>query len=76
MTMKDWIGVLDGFMKMSQQTILQDAGKFSAELAQRKALAEYETYKSKPQDELSEVEKQFLASIEQAEKQVKKLKKK
>lgn len=76
MTMKDWIGVLDGFMKMSQQTILHDAGKISAELAQRKALTEYETYKSKPQDELSEVEKQFLASIEQAEKQVRKIKKK
>lgn len=61
---------------MSQQTILHDAGKISAELAQRKALTEYETYKSKPQDELSEVEKQFLASIEQAEKQVRKIKKK
>lgn len=75
MSMKDWIDVLNGFMKMSQQNILADAGKISAELAQQKALAEYETYKSKPQDELSEVEKQFLASIEQAEKQVKKLKK-
>ena len=75
MTMKDWIEVLNGFMKMSQQTILEDAGKISAELAQHKALVEYETYKSKPQDELSEVEKQFLTSIEQAEKQVKKLKK-
>lgn len=76
MYMKDWIEVLDGFMKMSQQNILADAGKISAELAQRKALAEYETYKSKAQDELSEVEKQFLASIAQAEKEIKRLKKK
>lgn len=75
MYMKDWIEVLDGFMKMSQQDILKDAGKISAELAQRKALAEYETYKSKAQNELSEVEKQFLASIAQAEKAIKKLKK-
>jgi hypothetical protein len=76
MYMKDWINVLDGFMKMSQQSILADAGKISAELAQNKALAEYETYKIKPQIELSEVEKQFIESIEQAEKQIKKLKKK
>jgi hypothetical protein len=76
MYMRDWIEVLDGFMKMSQQNILADAGKISAELAQHKALAEYETYKSKVQDELSEVEKQFLASIAQAEKEIKRLKKK
>jgi hypothetical protein len=76
MTMKDWIEVLDGFMKMSQQSILKDAGKISAKLAQQKALTEYIDYQSKSQDELSEVEKQFLISIEQAEKQVKKLSKK
>ncbi|HAD14903.1 MAG TPA: cell filamentation protein Fic [Saprospirales bacterium] len=75
MTMKDWIGILDGFMRMSQQTILEDAGKISAELAQRKALAEYEHYKNRASDELSGVERQFLASIEEAEKEVKKLKK-
>jgi len=76
MYMKDWIEVLDGFIKMSRQDVLTHAGKISAELAQQKALAEYETYKKKSDDELSEVEKQFIASIEQAEKQVKKLKKK
>lgn len=76
MYMKDWIEVLDGFIKMSRQEVLTHAGKISAELAQQKALAEYNTYKSKSADELSEVEKQFIASIEQAEKQLKKLKKK
>jgi hypothetical protein len=76
MTMKDWIGILDGFMRMSQQTILEDAGKISADLAQRKALTEYEHYKNKASDELSEVERQFLTSIEVAEKYVKKQQKK
>lgn len=76
MYMKDWIEVPDGFIKMSRQDVLTHAGKISAELVQQKALAEYETYKRKSDDELSEVEKQFIASIEQAEKQVKKLKKK
>ena len=41
------------------------------EIAQRKALAEYEAYKNKANDELSEVEKQFIASIEQTHKQLK-----
>lgn len=70
MYMKDWIEVLDGFTKMSRQEVLTHAGKISAELAQQKALTEYNSYKSKSADELSEVEKQFIASIEQAEKQL------
>ncbi|MBK9292469.1 MAG: virulence RhuM family protein [Bacteroidetes bacterium] len=74
MYMKDWIEVLDGFIQMSRQDVLTNAGKISAELAQRKALAEYETYKSKSENELSEVEKQFIASIEQANKKLKALK--
>ncbi len=76
MHMKDWIEVLDGFIKMSRQDVLTHVGTISAELAQQKALAEYETYKNKSSDELSEVEKQFIASIQQAEMQVNKLKNK
>jgi hypothetical protein len=75
MHMKDWIAMLDGFIKMSMQEVLTHAGTISAEIAQQKALAEYENYQSKSANELSEVEKQFITSIEQAEKQVKKLKK-
>jgi hypothetical protein len=71
MYMKDWIEILDGFIKMSRQEVLTHAGKISAEIAQRKALEEYEAYKNKANDELSEVEKQFIASIEQAHKQLK-----
>lgn len=71
--MKEWIEVLDGFIKMSRQELLTTAGKISAEIAQRKALAEYETYKKKSDEELSEVEKQFIASIEQANNKLKTL---
>lgn len=74
MDMKDWIEVLDGFIKMSRQDVLINAGKISAELAQQKALAEYEVHNSKAENELSEVEKQFIASIEQADKKLKALK--
>lgn len=73
MYMKDWIEVLDGFLKMSLQDVLTDAGKISAEIAQRKALVEYENYNIKTDEELSEVEKQFIVSIEQAEKKLKNL---
>jgi hypothetical protein len=76
MYMKDWIELLDGFIKMSRQDVLTHAGKISAAIAQQKALTEYDSYKSKSADELSEVEKQFIASIEQADKQLKKIKKK
>jgi hypothetical protein len=47
MHMKDWIAMLDGFIKMSMQEVLTHAGTISAEIAQQKALAEYESYKSK-----------------------------
>lgn len=76
MYMKDWIEVLDGFIKMSRQDVLTHAGKISTEIAQQKALTEYQSYKSKSTDELSEVEKQFIASIEQADKQVRKMRRK
>jgi hypothetical protein len=75
MYMKDWIEVLDGFIQMSRQEVLTHAGKISAEIAQQKALSEYEMYKDASDDALSEVERQFIASIEQAHKQFKKKKK-
>lgn len=72
--MKEWIEVLDGFIKMSRQEVLTHAGKISADLAHRKALAEYETYRKKSDEELSDVEKQFIASIELANEKLKLLK--
>jgi hypothetical protein len=74
MTMNDWIEVLDGFIKMSRQDILENAGAISAELAHKKALFEYETYKVQKDIELSEVEKQFIKSIDAAHKQLKSVK--
>ncbi len=76
MTMSDWIEILDGFIKMSRQDILTDAGKISADLARQKANAEYQNYKEKSDTDLSEVEKQFLESIENTSKQIEKKKKK
>lgn len=71
MYMKDWIELLDGFIRMSRQDVLPHAGKISAQLAKQKANDEYEMYKRKAADDLSDVEKQFIASIEQAHKKLK-----
>ena len=76
MAMKDWMEVLDGFIKMSRQNILTDAGKISSELARQKALTEYDNYQKISESELSEVEKQFLDSLEKTRKQLEEKKKK
>jgi hypothetical protein len=70
LNMKDWIEVLDGFTKMSRQNILRDAGKISAELAKEKAEKEYEIYKEKSYLDLSDVERHFIDSIDEAEKKI------
>ena len=76
MAMKDWMEVLDGFIKMSRQNVLTDAGKISSELARQKALTEYDNYQKISESELSEVEKQFLDSLEKTRKQLEEKKKK
>jgi hypothetical protein len=70
MYMKDWIELLDGFLKMTRQQVLTHAGKISADLAQQKAQAEYDNYRGQQDFELSSVEQQFLASIEEAQKKL------
>lgn len=70
MTMKDWILKLDDFIKMTGSELLDNPGKISKLEAENKALAEYAKYKETIKDELSEVEKHFLASIKQTQKQL------
>ncbi len=72
MTMKDWILKLDDFIKMTGSELLDNPGKISKLEAENKALAEYAKYKETIKDELSEVEKHFLASVKQTQKQLEK----
>ena len=44
MTMRDWIGELDGFLTMTHKEILEGAGKISHEKALKKAHEEYDEY--------------------------------
>lgn len=70
MYMKDWIELLDGFLQMTRQQVLTHAGKISADLAQQKAQAECDSYRGQQDFELSSVEQQFLARIEEAQKKL------
>jgi hypothetical protein len=45
MTMADWEERLQGFLRLWDREILQDAGKVSAELAKQHALSEFERYR-------------------------------
>ncbi|MFA4817797.1 MAG: virulence RhuM family protein [Parcubacteria group bacterium] len=45
MHMKDWVKKLDSFLRFSENTILQDLGKVSHEVAESLALEEYEKYR-------------------------------
>lgn len=70
MYMNDWIERLDDFVRMTRNTILQNAGTISHKQALEKAEKEYEKYKEKTQNELSEVEKHFIKQIESTAKKL------
>lgn len=70
MYMKDWIAILDDFLRISRKDILTHAGRISAQLAKAKADAEYDKFKERTKNELTPVEIHFL---EQFEKEQKKL---
>lgn len=72
MYMKDWIQKLDDFLKLSGKALLTHAGMVSAEVAKKKADAEYEKFHERTKKELSPVELHF---IEQFEKETAKISK-
>ena len=60
MTMKDWIGELDGFLTMTHKDILKGAGTISHEKALEKAHKEYDEYMK---SHLTQAEKDYLEII-------------
>jgi len=70
MYMKDWIERLDDFVRMSGNNILQNSGTISHTQALQKANMEYEKYKEKMKNELSEAEKHFVKQIESTSKKI------
>ena len=72
MYMTNWIERLDTFLSMTGSEILQHAGNISHQMAIEKAHEEYRVYKSRIQNELSSVERDFIKQIENTEKKIKK----
>ena len=70
MYMKDWISILDDFLRVSRKDILTHAGKVSAQLAKAKADAEYDKFKERTKNELTPVEIHFLEQFEREQKKL------
>lgn len=70
MHMRDWIGRLDDYLRMTDSEVLENAGKISHAMAEQKAKAEYEKYKHLHSGDLTPVELAFVESVEQAAKMV------
>ena len=70
MYMKDWIAILDDFLRISRKDILTHAGRVSAQLAKAKADAEYDKFKESTKNDLSAVEIHFLEQFEREQKKL------
>ncbi|MFW5615624.1 MAG: virulence RhuM family protein [Prevotella pectinovora] len=70
MYMKDWINILDDFLRISRKDILTHAGKISAKLAKEKADQEYDRFKERTKNTLSPVEIHFLENFEREQKRL------
>lgn len=71
MTMRNWIGKLDEFLKISRRELLDHAGKISAETAKLKAEMEYDRYRALTDAQPRPVD----ADFEQAAKQLQQMSK-
>lgn len=72
MYMKYWIEKLDDFIKMSGSELLEHAGKISHEEAKIKAEIEYEKYKERSKEQLTQVEKDFIEHVKSTQKKLEK----
>ena len=72
MYMKDWIQKLDDFLKLSGKELLNHAGTISAEVAKLKADTEYDKFKARSFERLSQVEIHFIENFEKERKKLKK----
>lgn len=70
MYMKDWINILDDFLRISRKDILTHAGKISAKLAKEKADQQYDKFKERSKNNLSPVEIHFLENFEREQKKL------
>ncbi|MEE9337960.1 MAG: virulence RhuM family protein [Methylococcaceae bacterium] len=72
MYMVDWVKQLDTFLNMTNKEILQHSGTVSHQKAIEKAHSEYEIYKSKIKNSITQVEKDFIEQLDSETKDLKK----
>ncbi len=72
MYMVDWIRQLDTFLNMTNKEILQHSGTISHQQAIEKAHSEYEIYKEKIKNRITQVEKDFIKQLDSETKGLKK----
>lgn len=72
MYMSDWIKQLDTFLKMTNKNILQHSGNISHQKAIEKAHSEYDIYREKIKNRITQVEKDFLKQLDNTTKALKK----
>ena len=70
MYMKDWIAILDDFLRLSRKEILTHAGRVSAQLAKAKADSEYDKFKERTKNDLTPVEIHFIEQFEREQKKL------
>lgn len=70
MYMKDWVGKLDDFLRISERDLLNHSGKVSHQFALEKARVEYTKYQQQLKELPSPVEQHFMEAIKEV-KQVK-----
>ncbi|MBO6032051.1 MAG: virulence RhuM family protein [Prevotella sp.] len=70
MYMKDWIAILDDFLRISRKDILTHVGRISAQLAKAKADSEYDKFKERTKNELTPVEIHFIEQFEREQKKL------
>jgi hypothetical protein len=64
MYMVDWIKQLDSFLNMTNKDILHHSGIISHQQAIEKSHSEYDIYKEKIKNRITQVEKDFMTQIE------------
>ena len=70
MYMNHWIKQLDVFLKMTNKDILSNSGTISHQQALEKAISEYDIYKEKHKNRITQVEKDFVKQIEDTTKRL------
>jgi hypothetical protein len=70
MYMRDWLEILDKFLSDFGRGVLEDAGGVSHDKAVEKAHSEYDTYRAQLPDDLTDVEKAYLDTLQEMQKKL------